>query len=261
MIGLNTQTWYASEAFHDGIYSFFCFANFDRLDFRQIVWSSQDDTWNVIQPDTFRVFNMYWDRNEMATGSEVALCIAAHETLLKEGVRSRVVSMPSWELFEHQPAEYKDSVIPPGVTARVSVEQASTLGWDRSSADGRQIGRAARRPAPQGRRRVRLRDGRVARASDRPGQAWRAWWSTRSAASCSSRRSPGRAPGPQVCRRGHLPTAPPTSRLGGGGGNAIREGQAELVCGSGGRLRRRNKLPGIRAAARASRHRAWSTTT
>jgi transketolase len=67
----------------------------------------------------------------LATGSEVALCIAAHEQLLKEGVRSRVVSMPSWELFEHQSPEYKDSVIPPQVTARVSVEQGSTLGWDR----------------------------------------------------------------------------------------------------------------------------------
>ena len=67
----------------------------------------------------------------LATGSEVALCIAAHEALLKDGVRSRVVSMPSWELFEHQPQEYKDSVIPPSVTARVSVEQAATLGWER----------------------------------------------------------------------------------------------------------------------------------
>jgi transketolase len=67
----------------------------------------------------------------LATGSEVALCLSAHETLVKEGVRSRVVSMPSWELFEHQSQEYKDSVIPPGVQARVSVEQASTLGWDR----------------------------------------------------------------------------------------------------------------------------------
>jgi transketolase len=67
----------------------------------------------------------------LATGSEVALCIAAHEKLLEDGVRSRVVSMPSWELFEHQPQEYKDSVIPPSVTARVSVEQAATLGWER----------------------------------------------------------------------------------------------------------------------------------
>jgi transketolase len=67
----------------------------------------------------------------LATGSEVALCLAAHETLAKEGVRSRVVSMPSWELFEHQSQEYKDTVVPPRVTARVSVEQGSTLGWDR----------------------------------------------------------------------------------------------------------------------------------
>ena len=67
----------------------------------------------------------------LATGSEVYLCVAAHEQLVKEGVKSRVVSMPSWELFEHQPQEYKDSVLPPSVTARVSVEQASTLGWER----------------------------------------------------------------------------------------------------------------------------------
>lgn len=67
----------------------------------------------------------------LATGSEVALCIAAHEQLVAEGVGSRVVSMPSWELFEHQSQEYKDSVIPPSVTARVSVEQAATLGWER----------------------------------------------------------------------------------------------------------------------------------
>ena len=67
----------------------------------------------------------------LATGSEVSLCVAAHEQLVKEGVKSRVVSMPSWELFEHQPQEYKDAVLPPSVTARVSVEQASTFGWER----------------------------------------------------------------------------------------------------------------------------------
>jgi transketolase len=67
----------------------------------------------------------------LATGSEVYLCVAAHEQLVKEGIKSRVVSMPSWELFEHQPQEYKDSVLPPSVTARVCVEQASTLGWER----------------------------------------------------------------------------------------------------------------------------------
>ena len=65
----------------------------------------------------------------MATGSEVALCIQAHEQLLGEGVKSRVVSMPSWELFEQQSEEYKQSVIPDNVTARVSVELASTFGW------------------------------------------------------------------------------------------------------------------------------------
>ena len=67
----------------------------------------------------------------LATGSEVPLCIAAHEQLIADGVRSRVVSMPSWELFEQQPREYRDAVIPPSVTARVSVEQAATLGWER----------------------------------------------------------------------------------------------------------------------------------
>src|SRR5262249_11190949 len=51
--------------------------------------------------------------------------------LLAEGIRSRVVSMPSWEIFDHQTQEYRDSVLPPAVTARVAVEQASTFGWER----------------------------------------------------------------------------------------------------------------------------------
>ena len=77
----------------------------------------------------------------MATGSEISLAVAAHEQLVKEGIKSRVVSMPSWELFEHQPQEYKDSVLPPSVTARVSVEQASTLGWERyTGLTGKKIG-------------------------------------------------------------------------------------------------------------------------
>jgi len=67
----------------------------------------------------------------IATGSEVSLCVTAHETLTNEGIRSRVVSMPSWELFDDQPAEYRDAVLPPSVQARVAVEQASTLGWER----------------------------------------------------------------------------------------------------------------------------------
>ncbi len=67
----------------------------------------------------------------IGTGSEVSLCVDAYEQLTREGERARVVSMPSWELFEHQPDEYRANVLPPDVTARVSVEQASTFGWDR----------------------------------------------------------------------------------------------------------------------------------
>jgi transketolase len=67
----------------------------------------------------------------LATGSEVLLCVNAYEQLKAEGIKARVVSMPSWELFEKQSQEYRNSVIPPDVTARVSVEQASTLGWAR----------------------------------------------------------------------------------------------------------------------------------
>jgi transketolase len=67
----------------------------------------------------------------IGTGSEVSLCLAAHELLIRDGVRSRLVSMPSWELFDRQPVEYRDAVLPPSVRARVAVEQASTLGWER----------------------------------------------------------------------------------------------------------------------------------
>ena len=67
----------------------------------------------------------------LASGSEVALCIGAYEALQREGIRARVVSMPSWELFEQQDAAYRDSVLPDGVDARVSVEAASPLGWER----------------------------------------------------------------------------------------------------------------------------------
>jgi transketolase len=77
----------------------------------------------------------------LATGSEVSLCLEAHERLKTEGIKSRVVSMPSWELFDDQPQEYRDSVLPPAVTARVSVEQASTFGWARYvGATGHSIG-------------------------------------------------------------------------------------------------------------------------
>jgi transketolase len=65
----------------------------------------------------------------MATGSEVQLCVSVYEQLTAEGRKLRVVSMPSWEIFEKQSAEYRDSVLPPEITARISVEQASTMGW------------------------------------------------------------------------------------------------------------------------------------
>ena len=67
----------------------------------------------------------------LASGSEVALCLDAYAQLKTEGIQARVVSMPSWELFDDQPQEYRDHVLPPQVTARVSVEQASTFGWAR----------------------------------------------------------------------------------------------------------------------------------
>jgi transketolase len=67
----------------------------------------------------------------LATGSEVSLCLQAYEQLKAEGIKARVVSMPSFELFERQSPEYRESVLPAAVTARVSVEQAATLGWAR----------------------------------------------------------------------------------------------------------------------------------
>jgi transketolase len=77
----------------------------------------------------------------IASGSEVSVAVDAHERLLVEGIRSRVVSMPSWDVFEHQTQSYRDSVLPPHVTARIAVEQASTFGWERYvGQSGRVIG-------------------------------------------------------------------------------------------------------------------------
>ena len=75
----------------------------------------------------------------IATGSELCLAVEAHEKLTAEGIKSRVVSMPSWELFDHQSQEYRDSVLPPGVKARVAIEGASTFGWDRYVGDGGKV--------------------------------------------------------------------------------------------------------------------------
>ena len=77
----------------------------------------------------------------IASGSEVSLAVDAHEALASQGIRSRVVSMPSWDIFEHQPASYRDDVLPPRVKARIAIEQASVLGWDRYvGPEGRVIG-------------------------------------------------------------------------------------------------------------------------
>jgi transketolase len=67
----------------------------------------------------------------IASGSELSLAVDAHEKLVAEGIRSRVVSMPSWEIFEQQPREYREGVLPPEIGARIAVEQASPFGWDR----------------------------------------------------------------------------------------------------------------------------------
>jgi transketolase len=67
----------------------------------------------------------------IATGSELALGVRAYEALTAEGIAARLVSMPSWALFERQSADYRDAVLPPSVTARVAIEQASTFGWER----------------------------------------------------------------------------------------------------------------------------------
>ena len=77
----------------------------------------------------------------IASGSEVILAVEAHEKLIAEGIRSRVVSMPSWDIFDHQSKEYRESVLPTKITARISIEQASTFGWERYIGNsGRMIG-------------------------------------------------------------------------------------------------------------------------
>jgi transketolase len=75
----------------------------------------------------------------IATGSEVSLAVDAHEKLVAVGIRSRVVSMPSWDIFDHQSQDYRNSVFPPGVKARIAIEQASTFGWERYTGDSGQI--------------------------------------------------------------------------------------------------------------------------
>ena len=108
----------------------------------------------------------------IATGSEVHPCLDAHETFAAEGVRSRVVSLPCWTLFERQSDEYRASVIPPTVRARVCVEQAATFGWERyAGLDGEIVGMTrfgASAPIAELQRgiRVRTREHRGRRSAD-----------------------------------------------------------------------------------------------
>jgi transketolase len=77
----------------------------------------------------------------IATGSEVEIALSAQSSLAKEGIRCRVVSMPCWEIFEAQDREYRESVLPPSISARVSIEAGVTLGWSRYIGDsGKAIG-------------------------------------------------------------------------------------------------------------------------
>ena len=102
----------------------------------------------------------------IASGSEVSLCVEAHDELMSEGIRTRVVSMPSWDIFEDQPQDYRDSVLPPDITARVAVEQASTFGWERYVGwSGRMIGMktfGASAPLKELQRKFGFEPGRVA---------------------------------------------------------------------------------------------------
>jgi transketolase len=75
----------------------------------------------------------------IATGSEVGLVVEAYERLVAEGIKARVVSIPSWEVFEHQTDDYRESVIPSSVRARVAVEQAARFGWQRYTTSNDQI--------------------------------------------------------------------------------------------------------------------------
>ena len=105
----------------------------------------------------------------LASGSEVSLCVEAFEELKSEGVRARVVSLPSWELFDRQEAAYRESVLPAEVTARLSVEQSATLGWDRYvGLRGRSIGMktfGASAPLKELQKRFGFSPGRVVAAA------------------------------------------------------------------------------------------------
>ena len=112
----------------------------------------------------------------LATGSEVSLCVEAYEALKAQGIKARVVSMPCWELFDDQDEGYRNSVIPPEVAARVSVEQGSVFGWTKyTGISGHQIGMrsfGASAPLKDLQKKFGFtagRRGRRGQGSDRPG--------------------------------------------------------------------------------------------
>ena len=96
-------------------------------------WFFSSETWNDRDDDGLKIAIP----NEAQ--QVLSLAVQAHETLLAEGIRSRVVSMPSWEIFEQQPKNYRNSVLPPNVSVRVAVEQASTFGWERYVGDAENV--------------------------------------------------------------------------------------------------------------------------
>ena len=200
----------------------------------------------------------------IGTGSEVWLCVDAYEKLTAEGVKARVVSMPSWELFDHQPQEYRDSVLPPEVKARVSVEQASTFGWDRYAR--RRIGMhtfGASAPLKELQKKFGFTpDAVVAAAKEEIAKAVtyedgdrvrpcriRIEGDAGETSAGFGRRGSGRRD--QQHRSGGL------SRFRGSRGLAILDGRADrgvLICGSGvGASVAANKIKGIRAGS-VSRH-------
>jgi len=126
-------------------------------------------TQGTLVPGTKRHYSGNPEVIIIASGSELSLAVDAHETLIGEGIRSRVVSMPSWEIFDHESKEYRDSVFPPAVTARVAVEQASTLGWERYvGTSGRVIGMhtfGASAPLKELQRKFGFEPGQVAAAA------------------------------------------------------------------------------------------------
>ena len=95
----------------------------------------------LVRPEVRPNYTLQPDVILMGSGTEIQWCVGAYEKLKAEGIKVRIVSMPCWQIFEEQDAAYKETVLPAGVTARVSIEMAATFGWDRYiGAKGKAIG-------------------------------------------------------------------------------------------------------------------------